>query len=263
MPTRAVLFDLDDTVAVDEAVVREALLATCERARERHGIEPPELMVSVRRQAHQLWHASPMFAYCEAIGISSWEGLCASFAGDDPNLRSLRAWGPAYRLESWSRALAEHGALDSSLAQELAETFPRERLRGCRVFPETEAVLRNLRSSGYRLGMITNGAPDLQRAKLEGAGLAPHFDIIVVSGEVGVGKPDPRVFELTLRALDVRPSEAVMVGDNPARDVLGAVSAGVRVVWVNRTQAARAGGAAVADAEIGSLSELADLLLRG
>ncbi len=109
--------------------------------------------------------------------------------------------------------------------------------------------------------MITNGAPDLQRAKLEGAGLAPHFDIIVVSGEVGVGKPDPRVFELTLHALGTRPSEAVMVGDNPARDVLGAVSAGVRAVWVNRAQAARADGAAVPDAEIGSLSELTDLLL--
>lgn len=63
--------------------------------------------------------------------------------------------------------------------------------------------------------------PDLQREKLVGAGLAHHFSLVLISGEVGIGKPDPRLFRMALCAFGVAPEEAAMVGDNPQKDVRG------------------------------------------
>ncbi|MGV2482242.1 UNVERIFIED_CONTAM: HAD-IA family hydrolase, partial [Salmonella enterica subsp. enterica serovar Weltevreden] len=76
--------------------------------------------------------------------------------------------------------------------------------------------------------LLTNGVPDLQREKLFGTGLGEAFDLTLVSGEVGLGKPDPRLFRMALCAFGMGPEEAVMVGDNPERDIKGALSAGIR-----------------------------------
>ena len=103
---------------------------------------------------------------------------------------------------------------------------------------------------------MTNGAPDLQREKLEGVGLVPYFTIITVSGEVGIGKPDPRIFAHTLTRLGVPPTEAVMVGNDLTRDIRGARQAGIPGIWVNRTGAADVAGDTPPDAQITSLLAL-------
>lgn len=258
MTVTAVLFDLDDTVAADEAVVREAFLATCRLARERHTVAPEELAARVRERARELWRASPTHAYCRAIGISSWEGLCAGFDGDDPNLAALRAWRGEYRHAAWSAALRACGVDDPATTAALADAFPDERLRRCATFSESAAVLAALRSR-CRIGLVTNGAPDLQRAKLACSGLGAFFDAVLISGEVGIGKPDPRIFHIALERLGAGPEGAIMVGDNPSRDVLGAQRAGIRSVWINRTGAVLPDGAPEPDMEIESLTELLNL----
>ena len=116
MPITAVLFDLDETLVMEQASNEAAFLATCELARRRYGIDPQALTQSVRQRARELWRASPTIDYCLSIGISSWEGLWARFLGDDPGLRALREWAPAYRLEAWSGALADHRVHDAALA---------------------------------------------------------------------------------------------------------------------------------------------------
>lgn len=118
-------------------------------------------------------------------------------------------------------------------ARELAEAFFRERRR-YPLYPEAEAFLAEARRRGLALALLTNGVPDLQREKLVGAGLAHHFSLVLISGEVGIGKPDPRLFRMALCAFGVAPEEAAMVGDNPQKDVRGARLAGVRAVWVDR-----------------------------
>ena len=80
--------------------------------------------------------------------------------------------------------------------------------------------------------LLTNGPSDLQRLKLEQAGLADAFDTVVVSGEAGVGKPDPAVFALVLDQLGAAPDRTVMVGDSWERDVVGALAAGMTAVWI-------------------------------
>jgi putative hydrolase of the HAD superfamily len=84
----------------------------------------------------------------------------------------------------------------------------------------------------YRLGLITNGPGSLQRAKLAASGYAPHFDGIFVSGEVGYDKPDPRIFDRALEAFGCAAADAMMIGDAPAYDLLGARRVGMATVWV-------------------------------
>jgi putative hydrolase of the HAD superfamily len=211
-------------------------------------------MQSVRRNARELWHASPTYPYCREIGISSWEGLWGRFCGDLPELNALGRWVPEYRLEAWRRGLAEHGIRDESWVQRLAEEFGRERRQRHQLFLEVPAALQELRSS-FRLALITNGAPDLQREKVTGAGLDPFFEIIVASGDIGIGKPDPRVFRHTLERLGLPPSDAVMVGDNLLRDVGGAQRVGMRGIWINR-HGTDPGDTIIPDATFARLSDL-------
>ncbi len=96
--------------------------------------------------------------------------------------------------------------------------------------PDMEAVLDALKPK-YRLGLITNGSTEGQHAKLDRLGIRARFGAVVVSGDIGIHKPDPRIFELCLSALGVAPDRAVYVGDHYENDVLGAQRAGLRAVW--------------------------------
>lgn len=256
--TRAIIFDLDDTLVVEEASAEAAFLATCERARERHGINPQALHRTLRQRARELWHVSPARPYCVAVGISSWEGLWAHYTGDDPSLEALREWAPTYRSESWARALADHGVRDPAFAEELAAAFPAERRKRHVVYPDVEPTLQGLRKT-HQLALVTNGAPDLQREKLRGAGLAHYFETIVVSGDLGFGKPDARIFQLALDRMGTVPGKTVMVGDSLKRDVAGAQQVGIRGIWINRDGCEPDEGI-TPDAEIASLSKLRDII---
>ena len=87
----------------------------------------------------------------------------------------------------------------------------------------------------YKLLLLTNGSPDLQNTKLTiTPELVPYFDVIVISGDFGRGKPDPTIFEHALERVGLQKDEAIMVGDNLMTDVLGASRAGIKTVWINR-----------------------------
>jgi HAD superfamily hydrolase (TIGR01509 family) len=128
--------------------------------------------------------------------------------------------------------------------------------------PEADGVLARLRSGGCRLALVSNfDHPPLLRARLESAGLAVAFDVIVVSAEIGVEKPDPAAFRPALEATGLEPARVVHVGDTAA-DVHGAQAAGVRPVYLCRT--ATPDPAIANDViRIRSLCELEDLLSGG
>ena len=101
---------------------------------------------------------------------------------------------------------------------------------------EQVAVVKNLRSLGIKTAIVTNVAPDrlqFQRNKIDALGLAPLFDAIVMSGEVGVHKPDRRVFDHATNLLGVSNKDCVFVGDNPNADITGALNAGMEAVWID------------------------------
>ncbi len=98
--------------------------------------------------------------------------------------------------------------------------------------PEAPPVLEALRRRGLRLVVVSNSngsVADILRA----VGLGDHLDAIVDSGRLGVEKPDPRIFEAAAAAVDVRPEEAVHVGDLYSVDVVGARAAGCRAILLD------------------------------
>ncbi len=91
--------------------------------------------------------------------------------------------------------------------------------------------------AGFRLGVITNGDGTQQRAKLAAIGLGESFEVVIASGDAGFAKPDPRIFRLAASRLGLAPGECLLIGDNPDTDIAGALGAGMRAVWLNRTAA--------------------------
>lgn len=85
-----------------------------------------------------------------------------------------------------------------------------------------------------RVGVISNNTIAEQSEKLATFGFAPMVDALVTSEEVGVAKPDPRIFHIALERLECEPHEAVMIGDAWAQDIVGATGAGIRALWLNR-----------------------------
>lgn len=96
------------------------------------------------------------------------------------------------------------------------------------------AFLRELHDAGVRWGVITNGG-STQRPKIESSGFGDIMPFVVVSGEVGYEKPDPRIYQDGLKQLgDVSAANTLFVGDNVETDIGGAQSAGMATAWVRR-----------------------------
>jgi putative hydrolase of the HAD superfamily len=73
----------------------------------------------------------------------------------------------------------------------------------------------------------------MQKAKIEKTKLSKIFDMVIISDEVGIKKPDPQIFYLALQRLNVNPDESLYVGDNLKNDVGGCQSIGMKGVWFN------------------------------
>lgn len=108
-----------------------------------------------------------------------------------------------------------------------------------RTAARTRALLASLRGR-WRLGLVTNGTPDVQRRKVESLGLLEWFDHVCFAGLPGEGgKPAPEPFVTTCAALGVPPARSVHVGDNPDTDVLGAHGAGLKTILLATPTASR------------------------
>lgn len=229
MSLKAVLFDLDDTLVVDEAVSKQTFAEAGQWAA-KQGAEGDRLQRTVREIAKKLHREGPCYPYCRSIGISAFECLWGNFEGTTPELTALREWSRAFRIEVFDRALREQMIDNSELAQELSDAWSAARRKNQRLMPDAVETLARL--SSYQIGLLTNGAPDLQREKLAASGLGSFFKAVAVSGEHGIGKPKPEVFRILLGELGVSPSEAVMVGNSLERDIAGANAAGVTSIWI-------------------------------
>lgn len=102
----------------------------------------------------------------------------------------------------------------------------------CRVGVHSD--LSRMRAAGWTIAVVTNGATDIQRAKLERAGLIPLLDAVCISEEVGARKPSVEIFEAAAARCGARLAEGGwMVGDNAKTDVEGGRAAGLRTAWIS------------------------------
>lgn len=95
------------------------------------------------------------------------------------------------------------------------------------------ALLSNLRSKGLKIGLLSNGFTEVQYDKLRSANLTDLIDCVVLSDEIGVNKPDRRLFDYALEKSGAKAATSLMIGDNPDTDIAGAISAGWRAHLFN------------------------------
>jgi putative hydrolase of the HAD superfamily len=122
----------------------------------------------------------------------------------------------------------------SASIEELVADFRQNAWRDCQTFSDAERVLRQLRTRGYRLGIVTNGSSESQRAKLLSSGLAGLVEEVLISAEEKVKKPDVEIFARAAERLGARAEECLFVGDNPQTDIGGAHAAGMQTAWLKR-----------------------------
>ena len=103
-----------------------------------------------------------------------------------------------------------------------------------RPVPGAIELLEALRSRGLAIAVITNNIATQQRIKIRHCGLEALIDVLVISEEAGVQKPDREIFEIVLDQAGCTPHETVMVGDSWVSDILGARQLDIPCIWLNR-----------------------------
>jgi len=200
-----VLFDLDDTLFDHLGTARAALAATC--------AEHPAL-----QQADQAVLSARYGELLEELHLQQLAGRYTVVEA-----RQLR----------FERLLAPYG-LDQAVAHQVGSSHYDHYQQLRRPLAGAQALLQVLRPQ-YRIGIVTNNRLAEQQDKLQHLGLAGYVDALITSEEVGVPKPDSRMFTVALERLGATPATTLMVGDNWVADVLGALAVGIRPIWLNRT----------------------------
>lgn len=130
-------------------------------------------------------------------------------------------------------AVRERFALETSVEVLLADYRDLTWLGFARLPAEIRDQLAVLRGAGWKVALVTNGESGVQERTAERVGVTPLLDACIVSGAVGVRKPDPRILELAAAACDEPLAGAWMVGDGEV-DVLAANNAALRSAWISR-----------------------------
>lgn len=101
------------------------------------------------------------------------------------------------------------------------------------LFPQAVQVIETLRARGIKTGIITNGPSKLQNTKLSSSGLRDLMDVIIVSGDLGIHKPDRAIFDCAAQRAGVENASCLYVGDHPVNDIQGALGAGMQALRLN------------------------------
>ena len=128
--------------------------------------------------------------------------------------------------------------------------------------PEDLDAIRQLRSAGWRIGIVTNGMTDNQRGKIRRTGLDRLVDAWCISGEVGIRKPDTRIFRLAAQRCCASAEQGGwMIGDDPVLDVRGGRNAGLRTILLRPGTAADQVDEPKPDFVASSVADAVNLLL--
>ena len=168
--------------------------------------------------------------------ISHWAEAFRDFA---PTIKDTH-WYPKYlesgettRVELMRRVLERVGVFDEALAERLSHTYYVERHAALELFPEALEVLEALHKK-YKLGLITNGPADIQQQEIETLHLRSFFEYVLIEGEIGEGKPNPRVMRIAEELSGYKGDEILFVGNSFGHDVVPAREAGWHQAWVRR-----------------------------
>ncbi|MGE5594663.1 MAG: HAD family hydrolase [Hyphomicrobiales bacterium] len=232
---RAIFFDMDDTLLDTSGGLDAAWEIACREYAPRLGVEWTRIREAIRREGMEFWR--------DEAAVEHWR-VRLNEAREHVVDLALRAEG-----------------LDPQLAPKINERYSEEVGGRIKPFDDAWETLDWLRSDGYKLALLTNGPADMQQGKIERFDVAKHFDVVIIEGAFGHGKPNKAVFEHALAATGTEPGEAWHVGDNLYADVGGAKNAGLYAVWIHRERLElREDMVVMPDRVIAHLGELRDAL---
>lgn len=209
-PPKALLLDLDDTILDNSGNVTSAWQRAC------------------AAHAAELGAVGPVSTFEAIDRVREW------FWSDPERHRVGRLDLDGARRQIVERALADLVVDRPGLAARIADTYSEAREAEIQPLAGAIDTLGWLRSQGCRLALLTNGGAVAQRRKIDRFSLATFFEQVLIEGELGFGKPDPRVYELALVRMAVAPSDTWMVGDNLEWDVAEPQRQGMCGVWVDK-----------------------------
>ncbi len=135
-------------------------------------------------------------------------------------------------VERFRGTLKKFNIYDEKLSYHIADDYVSISPTKTKLFPDTIEVIEEL-SKNYQLHIITNGFSEVQFVKLTNSGLAPYFKHIITSEMVGVQKPNIEVFKYSLSKAGAKVADSVMIGDDQAVDIIGAINYGLDQVFVD------------------------------
>ena len=135
--------------------------------------------------------------------------------------------------ERFYRTLKLYGIDDRNIAQQIGDEYLRQMPLQKALMPNAMEVLTELKRRGCKMAIITNGFKEVQHKKLEISGIAGFFDTVMISEEQGVSKPCPVIFKRALNAIGGNKESAIMVGDDFANDIEGAMIFGIDQFFYN------------------------------
>ncbi len=193
---KAMLFDLDDTLLDRDEAVDQLFFILLERCYE--DINPSEKNEMLKK-----------FKDCDrrSYGHSDKTNVVESLFDEFP---------PTYRLPRHD-----------------IQGFWNHHFPQCFSINQDTINIVNAIKRHVKVAIITNGTTQRQKAKIMNTHLNHYFDTIMISEEVGLTKPDKRIFELALNQLNVQPEEALFIGDDLEKDIGGCQNAGMKGVWFN------------------------------
>lgn len=206
-PVKAVFFDLDDTLFDHHYSLRAGIAAVQQHYPQlgaRPALEVEETYIALIDK----WHIKVL------AGTLSMD---------------------AARVERFREVFEHYGERISLEEANRASDIYRNAYQARRqLIPGVDKLLKHLRAVGIKIVIVTNSTIEEQHPKLEYLGLNPLIDVLVISEEVGVPKPQRRIFEVALERTGCMRDEVVMIGDSWPNDIVGAHHMGIRAVWLNR-----------------------------
>jgi len=237
MLPKAILFDMDGTILNYEVKPEEAWKEACRIPAERTGLFETERLLSSIDEIREWYWSDP-------------ERLRAG------RLNLFEARKTIVRI-----ALEKIGFTNEGIVDEVATIYWHLREGSIRFPQDTEETLREIGNKGIKLGLLTNGAADMQMTKIRKFGLAKYFGVCLIEGEVGCGKPDPKIYETALGKLQVKTEKTWMVGDDLIADIDGAQRVGIFSIWCDYDKNGLPGNSKIKpDSIINSISEILSLL---
>ncbi len=213
-PPSLVLFDLDDTLLAHRAAV--------------------DLGITVHRATLD----SENFAPDDAAEVARWHEL------EEKHYHRYLSGEIDFVGQRQARAadfVASYGIrLDPAEAENWYNEYSVEYQNAWALHDDALPCLDELRQTipGVRLGLITNGELEYQAPKVDAVGLRPYVEHLICSGELGIAKPDARIFQHACELFGLPPSSAVYIGDRLHTDAIGAARAGLAGVWLDRSGSA-------------------------